>query len=340
MRRIRSCVLWLSVALVAGVCAAPPAGTPDTGGAMGNLPESGKEAAPKARVKRGTPWLLHPQKASAAAQNQYARGLYDQGRLRKAAKAYLALVYAWPDSAEAADAQLAYAQILEKRGDYTKAFDEYQYLIDHYAGHFDYLFIVERQFMIANYMMTARRGKVLFLPGFAAPERALPMLEKILENAPSWEKAAHAQFNIGLIHEQSDRDLELAVAAYELVQNRYGSSEFAAPAAFRAGQCLYRLYLKHPNDEGACNAARMALIQFIRAYPEDDSAPAARAGLRDLDARQATLALDRARYYDRILKRPAAALIAYTDCAQRFPATDQARQARARMEELKKATDK
>jgi len=296
---------------------------------------SGVPAKKSVTIKRGTTWMVRPQKATAAEQLVYAQGLRLEGRLRAAYRAYNALVYAWPDTAQAVTAQVACAEVSEERRDYPKAFDEYQYLIDRYTGQFDYHAVLDKQFGIANHLMTTRRGKFLFFPGFEAPERALPFFEKIIDNAPSWDKAPLAQFYIGQIHEKSG-DWAEANTAYEILQNRYETSPWAEPAGFHAACCLYEDSKHRPNDENACNAARAALVRFIRSYPTGADVPEARVRLNALNDRFATLVYERARYYDRIAKRPAAALISYRDFVKRFPNSALTEQARARIQTLQK----
>ncbi len=286
-------------------------------------------------VKRGTSWRIKPQRDNADAQLAYAGGLREASRLRAAYRAYNALVYAWPDTAQAVTAQVACAEILETRGDYPKAFNEYQYLFDRYVGQFDYRRTLEKQFAIANHLMTARRGQMGFLPGFEAPERALPLFERIIQNAPSWDNAALCQYNIGLIHEKNE-DWEEAIAAFELLQNRYENSPWAAPAAFREAYGLYQIMLDRPNDENAYHAARSALVRFIKSYPNSTHIAAARDYLKALITRYTVIVYDRALYYDRIAKRPASALIAYEDFVKRFPNSELADTANARIAVLRK----
>jgi outer membrane protein assembly factor BamD (BamD/ComL family) len=290
---------------------------------------------PAVTIKRGTSWRVKPQRETAAGQLSYAESLRQENRLRAAYRAYNALVHAWPDTAQAVTAQVACAEVLEARGNYPKAFNEYQYLIDRYVGQFDYRRTLEKQFAIANHLMTARRGKVLFLPGFEAPERALPLFETILQNAPSWDKAPLCQYNIGLIHERNE-DWEEAVAAFELLQTRYESSAWTEPAAFREAYALYRMTLDRPNDENVCHAARGALVRFIRAYPNSTNTPIARDHLKALNTHYARIVYDRAAYYDRIARRPASALIAYEDFVKRFPTSELAPTAQARIATLRK----
>ncbi len=285
------------------------------------------------RVKRGTTWRIKPQRSMARDQLAYANELRRNGKLRAAYRAYNALVYAWPDTSIAVTAQVACAEVEEARQRYTSAFDEYQYLVDHYAGQFDYQAVLSRQFDIATRLLITRRGKFLFMPGFEAPERALPLFEKIIANAPSWDKAPLAQFSIGQIHEKNE-EWDGAIAAYEMLQNRYDASPLAESAAYREAYCLYRDCQDRPNDENAANAARIALVRYLRTYPAAADAATAREYLNALNARQAKLVYGRAEYYDRIAKRPAAALRAYQDFLKRFPNSDLAETARSRIAAL------
>lgn len=288
----------------------------------------------KSAGKRGTHWYRHPEYDTATNQEAYAYRLYTNGSLRSAEKAYNALVYAWPDSPQAPSAQLAVAQIMQKREYYEEAFDEYQYLIEHYPGRFRYPEVLEAQFQIANYLMNSRRGEFLFFPGFAAPDRALRLFEKIVKNAPSWEKAPLAQLNVGQIHEMND-ELEEAIAAYEILLNRYPLSEWAATASYRQADCLCKLADQRPHDENAVNAARAALVDFIKSYPSHAAVPEAIQRRDALNRRVREMALARARFYDQLTKRPDAALSAYEQVCRTYPETEVAAQAAGRIEELR-----
>jgi outer membrane protein assembly factor BamD (BamD/ComL family) len=289
----------------------------------------------KADAKRGLRWYRKPDFPSATDQMKHARTLADGGRLRKAANAYQALVYAWPDSTLAPQAQWALAEIMEQRGKYERAFQEYQYLVDYYPGQFDYPAVLDRQFKLATLLMTDRKARFLFFPGFQAPERALPLFEQIVRNAPSWDRSAKAQLNVGIIHELNEEP-EDAIAAYEVFQYRFPLSADAPEAAFRGAKCLHEVFRQRPNDENACNAARAALVHFISAYPEDHRVAEARGHLNALNAHQAGLAFQRATYYDTIARRPAAAIIAYEEFLRNYPSSANAETAQARLAALRK----
>lgn len=292
----------------------------------------------KPRVKRGVHWYRHPQCKTAPEQMQLALSFYKAGRYRKAANAYQALVYAWPDSPEAPKAQLALAEVQETRQRFVKAFDEYQYLFEYYPGQFDYQDILSRQFKIANYMMKTPKGSFLFFPGFEAPERALPMYEKIIRNAPAGPQAATAQLNMGIIHELNEEEEE-AVTAYEILQNRYNDPDLVAQGAFHEAHCLFKLHNLRPNDEDTCNAARAALVQYITTYPSHPRVEEARGFLKTLNEKQTQRAYDLARYYQTIARRPKAAIIAYEDFLRKYSGTPLAANAKAQLAILNKETN-
>ncbi len=275
-----------------------------------------------------------PQKDTPEEQFAFASQLDEKGRARATRGAYNALVHRWHNSTEAPQAQLRIAHILYDQGKYNKAFKAFQYLVEHYAGRFKYNDVLDHQLRIANHVIGDRWGDVLFLPGFEAPERALPLLEKIVVNAPNWEKTGGVRLSIGLIYEDL-KDLEGAVNAYEKVEQYHPKTPQAENAAFRRGHCLYLLSEKAPRDERRCRTALSALASFLARYSQSEQKPEAEELLSALKLRLANMYYERARFYDDIANRPESALIAYRDFLKRFPSSEKAQDAYARIEALK-----
>jgi tetratricopeptide (TPR) repeat protein len=279
-----------------------------------------------------------PERATPAEQLVHAQALETEGRRRRAARQYRALVHEWHDTPEAIKAQRAYAELLETRGKYDAAFNEFQYLVDFYAGQFDYADVLDHQFRIANEVMTRRYGGLLFLPGFESPERALPLFEQIAKNAPTWGRGPEVQFYIGWILEE-DKQYQDAVRAYDKLRQRWPRSELAVTAAFGGARCLVRLADKSTRDEVGCQRALEALAGFIRDYPDDPNVEQATIERDRLNDRLVTMHYERAAYYDLIARKPASALIAYADFLRRFPYADQAEAVSERVRELKALVD-
>ena len=303
--------------------------------------EAGAAAKPYSESKpsRGWNFFLWPAKANPAAQLAYARELQQAGRIRAAIRQLRALTISWPSAPEAPVAQLAYARLLEERGRWPAAFEEYTYLIEHYAGAFPYDEVLDRQFHIAQFAMNRRKGKFLFFPGFHSPERAVPLLEKVIEHGPEWARADEAQLLIGRAYDLSHQ-YELALVAYTTTQMRYPNSPLAEQAVFARAVDLERLAREAPQNEAALDEAWSATTQFLQRYPASDQAPAAVKLRDDLYRRRARIAFERASYYDRIARKPQAALLEYRDFIRLFPQAEWTAQARQRVEALSQIKEK
>jgi len=206
--------------------------------------------------------------------------------------------------------------------------------VDYYAGQFPYDEIMSRQLALAERVRDTRRLR-WFFGGFHAPERARPLFEKLVENAPDWTNAPYAQFQVGRIHEQSD-EFEEAMASYDSVQSRYYTAALAPEAAFRRALCLKSLSDARPNDEAICETARLAMLQFSRDFSTTAFAGQARREVELLDVRLGVMAYEKAHYYDRLAHRPAAAIPLYEAFLKRFPDDALAPAVRKRLDVLRK----
>ncbi|MDD4870518.1 MAG: outer membrane protein assembly factor BamD [Kiritimatiellae bacterium] len=291
--------------------------------------------------KKKDPGLLfhRPAKSSPAEQLEFANKLLAKGKQKAAMKQFNALVHRWHTSPEAPLAQLAYARIKYDRGDYRDAFDEYQYLVDNFAGQFPYEEALDKQFRIANYLMTAKRMKFLFFPGFKIQEQALPLFETLVKNAPNWKNSVEAQYNVALINEDM-ADYQSAISAYDTVRYRYPNSERAADASFRRAYCLYLSANQSIRDETLCRQALSAFAGFMGDYPKHSSIDLAREYRDKLDERLANMYYELAVFYDKTPGKKKAALIAYEDFAKRFPSSKLAGDAGERIDVLKKELEK
>jgi len=286
--------------------------------------------------KQGWLWF-RPAKADPAAQLEHARRLRDQRRPRRANWQYRALAESWPAAPEAPQAVLERAQLLDRRGARLDAFEIYQELAKRYAGAYPYEAVLQRQYEIALELMTTRRAR-WFFGGFEAPERAIPLLEHLVEFAPRWKEAPAAQFLIGKAHEIGG-DYEAAVVAYTETLFRYPESPVAREAAYRRAFVLYKMTEGAPNDERLAEESWAALTLFLRSYPDDENAALCRVYADRVRSRRARIAYGKARYYDRIARRPAAARLAYQRYLEQFPDELDAVEARRRMDALGAAAD-
>lgn len=281
-----------------------------------------------------TSMFLSPDRDNAIDQLLYADELLEAGKLRKADKAYRALLDEWPHEPEASVALHKHANLLQRRGKLKDAFEALQRLIDDYPGQFKYEDVLQSQFDIAKETMSTRRGKFLFIPGFKAPERALDMFDQIVRNGPRWKHAPEAQYLQGEIREEII-EYELAVLDYTETLLRYPDSAFAEKAAFGRAKTLVRLSEQSPNDTDAAREARYALSLFQTTFPNSEFTPQVNALSQEVYDGLAKDAFDIAVYYDRIARKPQSALSAYESFARRFPSSEWTDQANQRINELK-----
>ena len=283
--------------------------------------------------KRGWHPFLHPVEKNPQSQLLLANQLLQAGRTKAAMKQYAALTVYWPESPEAATAQYQYAIQWDKCGKEYKAFEEYQRLFNQYPGQFSYDEVLNRQFEIATNLMYEKKGKFLFFPGFTAPERAIPLFQAIITNAPQWEKAAETQYLMGRANELS-LEYEAAVNDYMTVQNRYPESPFAEQASFQTAYCYYMLAQESPNNEQILDTAWAAMTLFLNNYPSSEKAPLATEYRNTMYRQRAKHAYDKANYYDKIARRSDSALIAYENMVRQFPHSDWTGLAQIRIDAL------
>jgi len=169
---------------------------------------------------RGFHLFGRPKQKGPEAQWEYVLKLERAGKLRATANQALALRLFWPHSAQAPEAQLLLARTLERRGHLLAAFDAYQHLLEHYSGRFEFNEVLDRQRQIAKTVMDKKKGKFLFLPGFAAPERAIPLYEKIVASAPEGRDTAELYYLIGVANERI-YEYDKAIEAYFTALNRF-----------------------------------------------------------------------------------------------------------------------
>jgi outer membrane protein assembly factor BamD (BamD/ComL family) len=285
-------------------------------------------------------WIFgRPAKDNPTDQLAHAKSLQDKGKAKAAAKAFRALTAKWPGAPEAPLAQYEYAKWQDEQGKLTSAFDQYQKLVDRYAGQFPYDEVVERQFAIANEVLHKRKGKFLFFGGFKAPERAAPLFESVARNAPRGPHAAEAEYMAGLAYELSE-EYELAVVSYLTVQNLYPSSPFAEQAAFGRIRAWYQMAEESPNDAEALDQAWTAASLYVASYPRSANIDQAKAYKEKLYKQRAESAYSKAVYYDKIARKPESALMSYQSFVRLFPSSELVSAAQERITQLSQIVEK
>jgi len=276
-----------------------------------------------------------PVERTPAAQWQRVERLEAAKQLKAASRAANALVRTWHHSPEAAQAQLAVARLHEARNNPAAAFDEYQYLIDHFSGLFPFQHVLDRQYQIANHLLKPQ--KTFLGLAMNTMEDVRIRFEQIVRNAPNWERAPDALLKSALCHELDDDPLA-AAEAYAQLQTRYPAAPAALAAAAEEIRIRRALAWKYPMDEAMTRRAIAAIDSALHAYGarlNRDELASWRADLSDA-AMNRTYA--RAAFYDGKRKQPRAALTAYREFLRVYPDSPHAETVRSRIRELEGAT--
>lgn len=268
-----------------------------------------------------------------AAQLKYAEMREASGRDKKARKAYEALIREWPTTPEAAAAQLALAQLQEHRQKFEQAFDEYQYLLTHYAGHCPYQEILDRQFRIANYLL--HNNKSMFGWSLSGTDAIRARFEQIVRNAPRGAQAPEIMLVIGSIR-VSEKELQEAIAVYEGLLNRFPQTPQAIIATYLAAQCRHELAVKHSYNEPRCREAIAFIKAALSRMPTHPQKTQMTEWLNELTALLIEQNYQQAVFYDTRQRKPEAAKAAYRRFLQEFSDSHYATQVRDRLAELEK----
>ncbi len=301
------------------------------------------------RARHDLSWWEHYRPAEATPDTQLAwiNELKAGGHTIRASKACLALVNAWPESPQAPVAQLTYCRLLEQRGKPAKAFDEYQFLVQAYAGFFPYDEVMERMYSIADGIATRDRYFLFFK--FKTPEEAIPLFEKLIRDGTQWKRASELQFRIARIYEKT-KQYDMAVEAYGIYHQRYPVSPLAEQALFSQGRCCYEYSRENPVALDLRENAVAVLQGFLDWYPYSDMAADARTYLDELQRDLAGGLYSQAELYEKTARfnsdQPVrndslvAARIGYERVIDEFPSSTWAEQAHVRIAEINRKLGK
>jgi LPS-assembly protein len=233
----------------------------------------------------------------------YAESLKSRGHERSARKQYEIFVKRWPENPKAAAAKQSVAEIYTDQGKNKKAFTAYEELIKQYYTEVkDYDSILDRQYTLATKEMNRKRMRWLF-GGYRAPERAVPLFESIIQNAPQWERAPEMQYMIGQAYQKND-DQELAVVAYSTVEYRYPNSPFAEKAGVAKIESFKELVDSVPYSIDIREQAQLSAGLFPELYTNSQYIAEAQAFGTQLHGASAEYNYEVGRFYERVPRPP------------------------------------
>lgn len=282
-------------------------------------------------------WFGSPDKESPAEQFALAQSLAAEGESKGAVKAFDALVREWPASPEAPRAQRRIAEILvSDLEEYEAAFEEYSYLLDFYPRSCPYAEIVAEQYKLASLIADMR--KTFLGMSFTGNRELRQMFEIIVRRAPGADYVPDAMLRIAALRE-ADTDYEEAVKVYGVLRNRWAGTAGAVKSVYLEAKArmwiVRRLAYNLPRCKDTENYLRLALRQ----NPGHANANEMHGWLAELGDYLSEDAWARAKFYDSKRRTRHAAIASYERFIKEYPDSEHAQEARARVEELKNASN-
>lgn len=260
--------------------------------------------------------------AAAASLLQEARDFEEAGNYNRAVTIYRDLVKRYPVSASAPTAQFRLAELIDQSGNPNRAFEAYQKLVEGYPQSREFERAVAAQLAIADDFMQRRRY-----------ERAGEMFTAILAAAPFAKFAPAAQFKLGQSLE-SRNEYDKAIAAYQVILDRYASSDYADDALYQIGFVQLSEAMSRSQDLSAAIDAKNTFEEFLMEYPDSEKAAQARENLARMGGRETADLMSIARFYDRN-SNFRSAVIYYAELVRRQGGSEDAKIANNRIEEIR-----
>jgi len=257
----------------------------------------------------------------------------EDGKLKRAIKYTAYLVKAWPDHPRAVDAQRMQGDLYFAREQYQKSFDAYQSLIDGFAGRFDYEAVLRMQLEAARKLENQTYHAFFGLSSYQQPDQAIPLYRQLLTNAPRMAEAPRILHAIGEIYFREEDYME-AVREFRLLEQRYPSHPLSEEGVLRMADAYASQADRNPTDIRPREGELDTLTYFVRRFPDSERLEAARIRRKTAYDKLAGIRYGQARFYEKNLRRPQAAVEVYQSLLQQFPDSEWTAPARERILDL------
>jgi outer membrane protein assembly factor BamD len=260
--------------------------------------------------------------------------LAQSGTIDQAIAAFRAIVHNDPKSREAPEAQFQLANALQKKGELEASFNAYQLLLQKYPQTSKFEESVAEEIIIANAFLKGKKVKFLGIPMVPSMEKAEEMYTAILKVSPYSKHAAITQFNLGLAKEKQGKAQE-AMAVYQQLLDKYPNSPACDDAQYQIAYVYQRLGMTGKSqDLSALKESQNSYQDFLIQYPNSEKVQQAGENMKKMVSKESSDTLRIARFYD-FTKDFKASAIYYNDVIRRFPQSEDATAAKARLDELK-----
>ena len=255
------------------------------------------------------------------------------GNIKRAIKAYNALVRRHPRDTLAPGSLYRMAQLQEQTNQYLKAAQSYNVLAEKFPKSERFDESIEALFRIGEMYLAGRKVKILGIPFKSSMEEAANIFAAIVRTAPYGKYTARATFDLGRAREKQGSN-EAALAAYQSVVEKFPNDPLAVQAQYQIGYIWTAAMRSGTYDPNAAAKAKIGFQDFLARYPNSEKSAQARENLKQLDSKQTSTAFEIARYYDK-QKHYRAAAIYYNDVIRQQPGSREGDRAKKRISELR-----
>jgi outer membrane assembly lipoprotein YfiO len=276
------------------------------------LPDTEKPARPEEEPswwERAKWWEKPPPPGQDAPLFEKAKVYFDSGSHRRAERTFKELIEDYPESTFREEAMWLRAESLFARERYYKAYEQYEDLIEQYAGSSRYQDALRKEIEIAELYLGPVRRRVLGIPLMSGEDEAIEILRRVYEHQPSGALADDVVLRIADYY-WSKRKWPDAEEYYDKYCKEYPNGEAIQHAELRRARCSLRQCEGPRYCTTSLRLARDRLRQFKEKYPDEAARQEVPALLETLQDQQAQSLYEIAARYRRAGKPCAAAFYA------------------------------
>lgn len=266
------------------------------------------------------------------AQMDWAVGFFETRDYDRASKEFVRLVRSYPRSELAPEAQYLAGVCFELMNRPGAAFTAYKRVVEIYPFSQRFKDSIEREHLLAERFFAGSRVELIGPIKVPALDKAIEIYEHVVQHAPYGDYADKAQMRLGESFIRQRR-YEEAHRAFQKVVDEYPGSSLVEKAKFNVAFSARQLSLKASYDQSATDEAIGWYEKFIASHPNSELLPQARESLKALQTIKANGLAEVARFYE-VQRKPASAAVYYRQIAEKYPETDPAAEAVAKLQEM------
>jgi len=258
-------------------------------------------------------------KATAEEQLEYARSIYDKGNYDHARKLYKRVILFFPDSEHCAEAQFMTAECYFKDKDYYRAYKAYEVLRTQYPKNKRIQEVIDQELDIGVKLCTGTKRKWIGGIPIKAEGKGIEILENVIR-LDSWsDKADDALLEIGKCQYRRN-EFDAAGDTFQRVLENYPSSEHVADAQFRKGMSALSQDQGPEYDPTYANEATRDFKRLKEDFAGTEPAKKAGERITQMEEASARSLFETVKYYVTNNKYPAAAIY-LRSLAREYPGT-------------------